>query len=290
METTALTLPERELKVLNAFVVRGNELKEEATKLAVNSPSDILVANSLFKQTQLAEKDIEEKRKALVLPFNDFVKQVNTLAKECGQSTAEAKLLVSQKLLAYNEKIEAGRRARAEEERQRLEKERRAQEEADALRAAEEKKRRDAEDARLAEIERKQEAERQKIAAEQNALKKKEMEIEARRLEEEKKLEEQRIANEQAQRKIKEDQLEIERQKKQMEEDERKKQAAETQAIIDVANKPKGIRSGHKFDIVDESKVPRQYCSPDAVKIRAAIKSGVLIIPGLLIQDDKRIQ
>ena len=290
MEDKALTLPEKDLKVLTAFEVRGNQLKEEATKLVVANASDVLTANSLFKQTQLAEKDIEARRKEMVAPFNDFVKQINGLAKEVGNTTAEAKLIVSQKLLAYNEEQERIRREKAELEKKELE-ERRQKEENDRLeREAAEQKKRDEENARLKKIADEQAETQRKINTEQDLLKKKQAEIDAKNLEEQRKLEEQRIANEQVARQIKLDQEEVERQKKQMIEDEEKKKKAEAQAVIDAANKPKGLREGYKFDIVEEDKVPREYCSPDPVKIRAAIKKGVLTIQGLNIFEDKRIQ
>jgi len=287
---TTLVLPAQDLKVLTTFEVRGNQLKEEALKLTVDKASDILTANSLFKQIQLTVRDIESHRKLMVTPFNNFVDQINGLAKEVSQSTAEAKLLVSEKLLAYNEKIEIERKEKAEIETKALREQQIREEKERKERDDAERKKRDAEEARLAEIERLQEVERQKINTETNALKKQQLEMEATKLAEEKKLEQQRIENEQAGRKIEQDRLDIEYQRKQMEVDEEKRKQAKLQEAIDKENKPKGLHSRYGYEIVDEEKVPRQYCTPDSKKINEAIKLGILTIEGLLIKENKRIQ
>ncbi len=47
---------------------------------------------------------------------------------------------------------------------------------------------------------------------------------------------------------------------------------------------------GFDLQITDASLIPRQYCDPNPVKLRAAIKSGVKEIPGVLVIAKKILQ
>jgi len=289
-QAQALILQEYQLKQISVFTQKGLQLKAEAEKLAVESSSDLPNAQLLKKQAQALEKEIEMERKTLIFPFQDFVKQVNALATECAVPTEEAKLIISQKLLAYDEKVEAERKIRAEEERKRLE-EARLKEEAD-------RKAREEEEARLRKIEQdkldairiEQERERARIALEQDANKKAQRELEAKRLEEEAKLEAQRVEIAQKQRLMEQQQKEIEAQKAEMARKEEEAKANALKEREEALNKVKGVRSAWTYDIENEEAVPRELCSPDSKKINAAIKAGLRVANGLRIFQDKRIQ
>lgn len=285
-----LVIPDHQLEVLNVFTATGNKLKAEAEGLSVERADDIEIANRTFKHAQALEIKIETSRKDIVFPFNDFVKQINTLAKEVAKPTIEAKLIVSQKLLAYKEKLETIRLQEAEKERLRLEEQRLKEEAERKAREVEEARLRKIEEDKLEVIRKQQEEERLKIAREQDANKRAQQEIEAKKLEEQRKIEEERINIERQKRELEEQQKEIEKQKADMEAAELKKQQERKQEEIDAANKVKGVRKEIVFDIIDEDKVPRAYCSPDDKKIRAAIKLGLKEIEGLKIYTKGRIQ
>jgi hypothetical protein len=74
---------------------------------------------------------------------------------------------------------------------------------------------------------------------------------------------------------------------------------AQTAALLaaPVQEAPKGIKSEGGtsfrrdvwvFSVIDAEQVPRNYCSPDASKIRVAINNGVREIPGLVIESEAK--
>lgn len=58
----------------------------------------------------------------------------------------------------------------------------------------------------------------------------------------------------------------------------------QTQAALQTVQAPTGIRSAWSHTITDHTLVPREYLSVDEAKIKAAIKEGVRIIPGVKIE------
>ncbi len=290
MKSTELSLREDQLKHLNVFTQKGLELKTEAENLKVEKAEDLVLANQTFKRAQALRKDIESNRKDLIFPFQDFVKQVNVLAKECGQAGEQAELIISEKILAYNEKVELERQAEAEKEKARLEAQRLQEEQERMAREAEEARLRKIETDRLTKIAAEQEEARKAIANEQNANKRKQAEIEAKRIEEEGKLEAKRVELEQQKRAMEQQHKDIDVQKAEMDRQAQAKIDAEKQEAIDKANKVKGLRSDWTFEILDENLVVRELCSPDSKKINAAIKQGARELAGLKIYQEKRIQ
>lgn len=289
-KTQALSLRQDQLVYLNQFTVKGLALKAEAEALEVKQPSDLILANQTFKRAQALRKDIVSNYKDLVFPFQDFVKQVKVLADECGQPGEQAELIISQKILAYNEKVENERRIEAEKEKARLENERINEEHAKFLRDEEEARLRKIEEDRLEAIRVEQERERARIALEQDAFKRAQRELEAKRLEEEAKLEAERVRLAQQAREQEQKQKDIDAQKAKMDADEKAKENQEKQDVLDKANHVKGLRTGWTFEIVDEPAVQRQFCSPDSKLINAAIKGGLREMAGLRIYEEKRIQ
>lgn len=54
--------------------------------------------------------------------------------------------------------------------------------------------------------------------------------------------------------------------------------------------KVKGMVTSVHYNVVDPSLVPREYCSPDHVKITQAIKNGVTDIPGIEVYEQTKIR
>lgn len=280
---------ETKLKKFNVFEAKGIEIKNRASEVVIKTPEDLQPANWIFKECQTIEKETEDLRVWLTKPLNDEVKKINNFAKEILMPIEEAKVLVKGKILLYNEEQEKIRMEEAEKERKRLEEIRLKEEAERKVREEEERKIREAEEAKLEAIRKQQEEERKKIEAEQNENKRKEMEIERRKLEEQAKIEkekmeiERKVREMEAERKrIEEERAEMERQK--VLEEERKKKERQEQIY-----KVKGVRSRMTYEIIDEEKIPRQYCSSDSKKINEAIKKGIREIEGLKIFEQKTI-
>lgn len=248
-------------KDAETFIVLGKGLTEQANALEIIDDSRVLTATEILKQCQKAEKEIEDTRISIVKQPNDFVKMVNQLFKETEQPILQAKATIKTKIVKYNEELEKKKREAEEkrlaEERARLaklEEERKEREEA-------ERKIREAEEAKLAE-------ERKKLSAEQAKL-----EEEKLQLEREKRLLAEEKAREEEEAKLAEE-----------------KKAKEIEEARLMAEKVKGISKRWTFEYVDENAVPRAYCSPDPVKIRAAIKAGVRTIGGLRVYEDTSVK
>lgn len=285
-----LVVQDYQLEQISIFTQKGLALKAAAEQMKVDVATDLPSAQAMKKQAQQLMADIENEKKAITFPFRDFVKKLNTLADECSVPTEQARLIIDQKLLAFDERVETERRARAEEERKRLE-EARLKEEADRkVREAEELRLRKIEQDKIQAIHDAQEAEKIKIAEERDANIRAQRELEAQKLEQERKLEEQRIAIAQKERAMAEKQKEFEIAKAEMDKAAAEAGDAERKAQEEAQNKVKGVRSSWTYDIVNEPLVGRELCTPDSKKINAAIKGGLREAPGLRIYEAKRVQ
>ena len=286
----ALVVADWQLKQVSVFTEKGLALKKAAEELVINSAADLPSAQVLKKQFQALANEIDQEKKAITFPYRDFVKQLNALADECLVPTEQGRLVLDQKLLAFDEKVEAERREKAEIERKRLEEQRLAEEKAKAERDAEEARLRKIESDRLAAIALEQERERARIALEQDANKRAQRELEAEKLAQEAKLEAQRVAIAQKERAMAEKQLEIESQMKAM--DAKAAEAGEKERLAqeEAMNKVKGVRNSWTYEIINERLIGAELCSPDSKKINAAIKGGLRNYPGLRIFQEKRVQ
>lgn len=94
------------------LVALVGSITEKSESLTVENHEDMETANALLKETVAAEKEIEEVRTSMVKPLNDQVKQINALAKEFSAPVESAKLLVKEKILAFNRKQEEIRLAK----------------------------------------------------------------------------------------------------------------------------------------------------------------------------------
>jgi hypothetical protein len=286
----ALVVADWQLEQVSKFTVKGLALKEAAETLVINSASDLPSAQVLKKQFQALANEIDQEKKAITFPYRDFVKQLNTLADECLVPTEQGRLVLDQKLLAFDEKVETERREKAEIERKRLEELRLKEEAEKKARDEEEARLRKIENDRLAAIALEQERERARIALEQDDNKRAQRELEAEKLAQEAKLEAQRVAIAQKERAMAEKQIEITAQMAAM--DAKAAEAGEKERLAqeEAHNKVKGVRTGWTYEIENEDAVPRELCTPSSVKINAAIKKGLRVANGLRIYQDKRIQ
>lgn len=281
---------ETQLKKFNVFEAQGIEIKSKAEGLEVTEAAHLQVANDMLKYCQTIEKESELKRKEVIAPYSNFVKEVNDFVKEILKPTEESKIIIKSKILSYNEEQERIRAEKAELERKRLEEIRLKEEAEIKKREEEERKIREAEEAKLEAIRKQQEEERKKIALEQDENKRKEMEIERKRLEEQAKIEEARQEIQVKKREMEADEKRIAEDRKRMEELKKIEEEKLKREQEEKENKVKGIRSLWKYEITNESDVPRQFCSPDSKKINEAIKSGVREIAGMKIYQAKDIR
>lgn len=243
------------------FLALGKSLIEKAEELKVEDESGVVAATEILKQCQTAEKDLEEKRVSIVKDPNDFIKMVNGLFKETVNPLAEAKQTIKAKIVDYNLELEK-RKREAEEKRLAEERARLAKlEEERKAREAEERAKREAEEKKLAE-------ERAQLSAEQAKLEEEKIKIER----------EKRLMEEEKNREVEEARLAEEARKK------------EEQEANLMSQNVKGIVRTMKWEIVNESAIPRAFCSPDSKKINSAVKAGVRTIEGLRIYEDMSVR
>ena len=238
----------KEIELRQTFVVKANELKKRVANLKVINPASVTVAVGITKEIKAVAKEIDDYRDGLVRPHNDFVKQINALAKALSTPFVEMAKEVASVVAAYN----AEQLAKAEK----LRKEQEALE-AKRLTAVEEERQKRLND----EIAKRKEEEAKGLSPE---------EIEAAR---------QAREDEEAKRQIEEDirlaKLNNYRQQK--------VEAAEE------AGKVKGMRTIWTYEVIDPELVDKSFCSPDSVKINAAIKTGLREASGLRIFEKKII-
>lgn len=270
-----------------AFIKEGNRLIEIAKKAELAKREDMQSATLILKECQSAEQALEAKRVEITKPVGDFVKEVNALFKETAVPILEAKNIIKTKILTFEQEQE---KIRKEEEQKRFaaEQERLKKLEQERLeRERVEKEKRELEEKRLKDQQerlRKLEEERIKKELEAKQLNEAEAkkirdEAEKQRLEREA-LENEKIAIERQRREAEEEKRRIEEEKKALE----LKRLADLEESDRIAQlKVKGIYKKWSWEIVDEEKIPRAFCSPDSKKINEAIKKGIVEIDGLRI-------
>lgn len=274
-------------KDAQVFINEGNDLVKRSNELNLTKSEDSQVASMILKDCQITEQQLEEKRLEITKPLNDFVKEVNTLFKETALPIIQAKSIVKQKILEYNQEKE---RIRLEEERKRfaeeqarlkkLEDERLERERIERLKREEEERKLALERARLKKLE------DERIAKEMAALKasddekKKALEVAEKQRQEREALENERLELQRQKRELDEEKL---RQEEQRKLDEQKKKAELEAEYARRDAKVKGVYKLWQYEITDEQLVPREFCSPDSKKINESIKKGVRDIKGLRI-------
>lgn len=274
-------------KNAQTFLITGNELLTKSNELKIEKKEDTQAGYFIVKSCQLLEKQIEDKRLEIVAEPTHFVRETNRIFRETFIPISEAKAVINQKILAFEQEQEKLRKL--EEERLlRIERERLAKlEEERLIREQKEKEKREAEEEKLRlERERLAKAETARIEKEIKANKladearQKMLAEQEKQRKEREELENQRLAIEREKREIAEQKRIMEEAKKAEDEkrlrEEKIKQMEEEDSI-------KGITKLWTYDIVDEAKIPVQFCSLDSKKINKAIKAGIREIAGLKI-------
>lgn len=271
---------------------KNANLAAKAQALTVATASDLPAAQELLKGAQQWSRYIEDQRAIAKKPLLDQSRALDELAKEMQAPVAAATETIKAKILAYQDKLERERAARAralegaraliarattegeisaalasvpfDDATLALSAETRRQEIRNGQRMAEEA-------AKLAEERRKQEEIRRKNGEEAAALAQARADADAAR----------RAADEQA------------RKAREAAESARlAKDAADAQARADAlarAQSAKGIRTERLFEIVDAAALPREFLDPSESKIRAAVKAG-REIPGVRTWEEKTVR
>ena len=249
-------------KDAQSFIIHGTALMDKANSLSITKIEDTQIATLLLKDCQKTEKELEDKRIEIVQQPNDFVREVNALFKDVVVPVLTAKNTIKQKVVAYNDEQEKLRRAeeqkRLEEEQKRLQKIEDERKERERV----ELEKRQAEEARLADIAKAQSKERYE-------------------------LEQERLSLERAKREAEEERARLVEERKEM----LRKQIAESeQAAVVADTKVKGILKRWTWELVDEEKVPKAFCTSDSKKINAAIKEGIRDISGIRIFEESTVR
>lgn len=277
---------------LQAIKAKSDTLLARVDALAV-AAATLPEAQELLKNAQMLASYIEQQRTAAKAPYLEKGREIDELAKELSAPVETAKERVKAKIMDYNAELERKRKAReqAVAAAQRLIMA--AQDEAavDAavagldfddlgvLAAAESRKnaiakeREQAAEAKRLEAERKELA---KIAKKQGeeaaaiAQEKARQDAEARQAEQ---------AKQDAERKAQEERMAKEAEK-----------AASEAAARAKVQAPKGVRKVPKFEVLDASKLPREYLCADEKAIRAAVNAGTREIAGVRIWEDTDVR
>ncbi len=260
---------------LDAIRPRFDDYKAEAVRIAaeakdltVQDQESLNIAVMLGGSSKKISKAIDVQRKAIILEPSEFVKGVNGICKAITDQLDEAERITKQKIGQHQ--------ARAEMERR--ERERKAREEAEALQRKLQ--------AEVAEANRKAAEEARKRAEEEQRIKREKEEAEARERGA-KKAEMEALA-----KKAEEERLEAIRKA----EEEAKKNEVQAPTVVSpvVQAAPRVTRTeaGSSYQskrwvcrIVDEKKVPREYCEPSQKLLNDAVKMGTRIIEGCVIEE-----
>lgn len=68
------------------------------------------------------------------------------------------------------------------------------------------------------------------------------------------------------------------------------REAQKNTPVTIIPDKPKGMTTIWKYDIVDENAIPRQYCIPSPGLLQEAVRSGARDIPGVRIFEETKLR
>lgn len=249
---------------------------EWAKNAIIDSPKSRDEARDIRKNLAAFKKAIDEKRLLSKKPVEDFLTEYKEVCDAVIAIAEEGIQIIDAKGVAYAQEC---KRREDEEKAKAL-----AAKKAEEDRILAERKKREAE-----------EAERQAKEAEEVARKKKEAEAAA------KKAGDNMTAKLQAEEAARAESAKVEAARAQREKEESDRQAAENaqldqaqaQMVGEMAKatghgKTKGVKNVWVVEVVDEKKVPREFCSYDPKKAKKYVEAGIsqetdalLIIPGL---------
>lgn len=275
------------------MIAKVSSFKEEVLAIEISSDSDKDSAAATKKQLQKFKKETDWIRLMTTKPYRDFVKAVNDKWNEVVNMIKEVEAVVDGKILAYAKDLERKRKAREDKVNSFLNKinqclsiedidwiistldiddarinlfiTQKKQQILDKIREEEEKRKIKEEEERIKKIE--EEAKKKRDDADKAAADKAEKELE----EERKKINEDRNSRK------------LEQRKKEQQEEKELEDAQKdlvTQKVIENQTKQswkiKWQRKVLKFEVVDPSLVPVQYCTVDEKKIRAALSAKIV--------------
>ncbi len=254
----------KEITQFDALRAEITTAVQPAMAVEITDPETAETAVANITQLAKLNRAIEAKRKELVKPLNDQVKDINAYAKGIQEPVVKATAHVKGEIARWETKLAEARRIEAEK----LERERREREE----RERQERHRREREE------EERRRKDREAMEARHRAEAAKNAEIEAMQAKERARMEAQQARERERQR------AEAERKRKAQE-----REATRRQKEID-AQRVKNTARVWKFEIEAPKYVPRSFCSPDPQLIRQAVKDGRRMIPGVKIWDEVQVR
>lgn len=275
---------------LSPFEIRTRSLLDEATTYVIVSPIEAENARLKIKECIALEKEIEEARTSITKPVNDKLKEINNLAKQVTLPATEAKTILTSKInefMAEQERIRQAALKRLNDEILKI-KSLETYEQLDLFITSDEFENNEVIKSTL-EIQRK--VIEEKITAENERI---------RREQEQKKLESEKESMSIEQQRLAEERIDLERERRNIEaekakldkeklESEQAKQLAEVEKQSEAA-KVTWTRVQIKREVVDETLVPRELCSPDSKKINAYMKNWIKNIPWINVWEEKIIR
>jgi len=272
-------------------------LLAEVKSIEITSSLETQPAHDVMKKAQKLLKDAETIRTTIVKPFNDQVKAINSLAKIYTAEIEEAKTIAKEKIVSFELKQEEERQKELLKIQQictavlnckdkseldlkvsRIEDNwyinhadvvisinTMIQKFEDQVRIAKEKEEAEKEEKRLADLKKSNDQEAIALAEEQARLDK--------------------VRKEQEDEKRKQEQDELQSQLL------KKKQEEEQMMMLDKQlNKTKWVRETVKFEVIDETLVPRMYCTSNDKLIRDAVAKWIRDIPWVKVFTSLSVQ
>lgn len=228
------------------------QLATVAASFVIRSSEQFTDATTELTRIKAAQKRLDETRKGLTRPLDESKKRIMDLFRPMADRLDEAERAIKNAVVEYQRKLEAIRR---EEQRKADEAARKERARLEQLRIAAEQKAREKEEALRAKAAEASAAERAKIEA----------------------------------------RLEAEAEKAAAKQAELEMRAAMVVAPVIEAEAPKAVgvssRVNWKFRITDESKLPREYTTPDEKKIGAVVRAlkGDTNIPGVTVYAEESV-
>lgn len=238
-----------------------DEVVRQANEIEVNNVTDAKLAADALKETNKVIRWIDSERKKILEPLKEFTNKLNLLSKDIWEPAQHAKAKIKSKILKYNEEIEKIRK----EEELRVQKEKE-----EAIRRELEEKR------KIEEAEKLKREEEQRLIDQANEKEKSELE---------EKMNKERREREQEQL--------AEKSRLEQKRKEQERIASMRWQALWVASKevkPKWVRKVVKFEISNNSEVPRSYCEPSEKIIRDAVKAWIKEIPWVRIREETVVQ
>ena len=283
MNKNALQIVTKAKADLATYKTKGEAILKESTALAITNVASIKKAEDIKKRANEVIKSVNGDKTLITGKLTKIIQDINLVAREVINPAETAKLNIQEKLLAFQE----------EQDRIKEEEEQEIQNKIDNIRTM------DIEELNLYNVDKSNNDPRVLKAIEDRGIELERIEREEiekkRQADERKKLEEQAKIQSAEKTKLDEERLALEQEKRELEELKKKNEEdaklAETPALAKPVEetKVKGIRTTMKCSIFEPDLVPREYCSPDQSKIRAAIKLGVTVIPGIRIYKEKSV-